>query len=57
MSLTSPVYTYLHAGTGLGTSFNKVYLFFSIHLIEALSINCYVCYMYQTIHKLFWVSV
>ena len=24
MSLTSPVYTYLHAGTGLCTSFNKV---------------------------------
>ena len=23
----SPVYTYLHAGTGLCTSFNKVYLF------------------------------
>ena len=23
MSLTSPVYTYLHAGTGLCTSFNK----------------------------------
>ena len=27
MSLTSPVYIYLHAGTGLCTSFNKVYLF------------------------------
>ena len=27
MSLTSPVYTYLHAGTGLCTSSNKVYLF------------------------------
>ena len=27
MSLTSPVSTYLHAGTGLCTSFNKVYLF------------------------------
>ena len=26
-SLTSPVYTYFHAGTGLCTSFNKVYLF------------------------------
>ena len=26
MSLTSPVYTYLHAGTGLCTSFNKFYL-------------------------------
>ena len=26
MSLTSPVYTYLHACTGLCTSFNKVYL-------------------------------
>ena len=26
ISLTSPVYTYLHAGTGLCTSFNKVYL-------------------------------
>ena len=24
---TSPVYTYLHAGTGLCTSFNNVYLF------------------------------
>ena len=27
MSLTSTVYTYLHAGRGLCTSFNKVYLF------------------------------
>ena len=27
MSLTSPVNTYLHAGTGLCTSFNKIYLF------------------------------
>ena len=27
MSLTSPVYTYLHDGTGLCFSFNKVYLF------------------------------
>ena len=27
MSLTSHVYTYLHAGTGLCTSFKKVYLF------------------------------
>ena len=27
MSLTNPVYTYLHAGTGLCTSFKKVYLF------------------------------
>ena len=27
MSLTSPVYTYLRAGTGLCTSFNKVYIF------------------------------
>ena len=27
ISLTSPVYTHLHAGTGLCTSFNKVYLF------------------------------
>ena len=27
MSLTRPVYTYLHAGTGLCTSLNKVYLF------------------------------
>ena len=27
MSLTSPVYSYLHAGTGLCTFFNKVYLF------------------------------
>ena len=27
----------------------------SIHLINALSFNCYVCY--QLIHKLFWVSV
>ena len=26
-SLTSPDYTYFHAGTGLCTSFNKVYLF------------------------------
>ena len=50
MSLTSPVDTYLHACTGLCTSFNKVYLFLSIHLINALSCNCYVCY--QMIHKL-----
>ena len=26
MSLTGSVYTYLHAGTGICTSFNKVYL-------------------------------
>ena len=26
-----------------------------IHLINALSFNCYVCY--QMIHKLFWISV
>ena len=26
----------------------------SIHLINAFSFNCYVCY--QMIHKLFWVS-
>ena len=30
---------------------------FSIHLINALGFNCYVCYMYQMIHKLFLVSV
>ena len=27
----------------------------SIHLINALSFNCYMCY--QMIHKLFWVYV
>ena len=27
----------------------------SIHLINVLSFNCYVCY--QMIHELFWVSV
>ena len=50
MSLTSPVYTYLHAGTGLCTSFKKLPIL-SIHFINALSFNCYV--RYQMIHKLF----
>ena len=51
MSLTSPVYTYLHAGTVLCTSFSQVLPILSIHLINTLSFNCYVCY--QMIHKLF----
>ena len=50
MFLKSHVYTYLHAVTGLCTSFNKVYLF-KYSFNKCLSFNCYVCY--QMIHKLF----
>ena len=55
MSLISPVYTYLHAGTGLRISFKQGLPILSIHLINALSFNWYVCY--QMIYKLFWLSV
>ena len=56
MSLLSPVYTYLHAGTCLFMYFFLQALhILSINVINALSFNYYVCY--QIILKVILVSV
>ena len=51
MSLTSHVYTYLHACTGLCILFEQGLSILNIRLLNALRLNCYVCY--QMIQKLF----